>query len=70
MVYLTYHTLKINIINVLNIVQISRCSVTQINNISLLIIRKRNHKAPLITNRNKSATRGAHLVPIVIPTTC
>ena len=49
MVYLTYHILKINIINVLNIVQISGCSVTLINNISLLIIRMRHHKAPLIT---------------------
>ena len=49
MVYLTYHILKINIINVLNIVQISGCSVTRINNISLLISRKRHHKAPLIT---------------------
>ena len=49
MVYLTYHILKINIINIQNIVQISGCSVTRINNISLLIIRKRHHKVPLIT---------------------
>ena len=51
MVYLTYHILKINFINVLNIVQISGCSVTRINNISLLIIRKKHHQAPLITTR-------------------
>ena len=47
-----YHSVKINIINVLNIVQMSGCSVKSINNISLLIIRKRHHKLLLYQNRN------------------
>ena len=42
----------------------SRSSVKRINNISLLIIRKRHHKIPLIKKQDKLATRGAQLVPI------
>ena len=50
-IYLTYHIVTINIINGKNIVQICGGSVKCINNISLLILRKRHNKIPLITKQ-------------------
>ena len=52
------------------IIQIFRSKVKSLNNIHLLIIRKRHHKVPLITRKNKSATRGAQVVSIRISTPC
>ena len=35
-----------------------------------LLSEKGQHESSLITKKNKSATSGAHLVPIAIPTIC
>ena len=45
---LTYYIVKKDYINVLKIIKISVFSVKVVNNISLLIIKKRHHKVSLI----------------------
>ena len=56
---MTYHSVKISIINVQIIVQISGCGVKSINNISLLIIKKRYNKVPFIAKQELICNQGS-----------
>ena len=67
---LIYHLFKISIINFKQVILISEDGVKSFNDISLFIVRQRQHEVSRLTKKKKSATRESQLVSIGIPTIC
>ena len=57
------HAFKISIVNLPMVIEVPRSLIKSLDYISLIVMVK-------IIHENKSATRGAELVPIGIPTIC